>query len=59
MSVARRSLDWERMFELAIDPAKARLYRVESQPEEKDTCTMCGKMCAVKNMNKIINGIID
>ncbi|MDF9407393.1 phosphomethylpyrimidine synthase ThiC [Pelotomaculum isophthalicicum JI] len=58
MSTARRNLDWERMFELAIDPEKARLYRVESQPEEKDTCTMCGKMCAVKNMNKIINGII-
>lgn len=58
MSTARRNLDWQRMFELAIDPEKARLYRVESQPEEKDTCTMCGKMCAVKNMNKIINGII-
>ncbi|MCG9968129.1 phosphomethylpyrimidine synthase ThiC [Pelotomaculum terephthalicicum JT] len=58
MSEARRNLDWERMFKLAIDPEKARLYRVESQPEDKDTCTMCGKMCAVRNVNKVINGII-
>jgi len=58
MSEARRNLDWERMFKLAIDPEKARLYRAESQPEDKDTCTMCGKMCAVRNVNKVINGII-
>jgi phosphomethylpyrimidine synthase len=53
MSEARRNLDWQRMFDLAMDPAKARRYRAESQPEE-DTCTMCGKMCAVRNMNKVL-----
>jgi len=57
MSEARRNLDWEQMFELALDPEKARRYRAESQPENEDTCTMCGKMCAVRNMNKIINTI--
>lgn len=56
MSEARRNLDWEGMFDLAIDPEKARRYRREATPEYSDTCTMCGKMCAVRNMNKILNG---
>ncbi|OPY58906.1 MAG: Phosphomethylpyrimidine synthase [Pelotomaculum sp. PtaU1.Bin035] len=58
MSEARRDLDWERMFELALDPEKARRYRAESQPENEDTCTMCGKLCAVRNMNKVISNVI-
>ncbi len=56
MSEARRELDWESQFRLAIDSEKARRYRVESTPEHDDTCTMCGKMCAVRNMNKILRG---
>ncbi len=56
MSRARVNLDWEKMFELAIDPEKAVAYRKSSQPEENDTCTMCGKMCAVRNMNRVLKG---
>jgi len=56
MSEARRNLDWEKMFQLAMDPEKARRYREESRPENEDTCTMCGKMCAVRNMNKVLSG---
>mgnify|MGYP001239124101 CR=1 FL=1 len=56
MSKARQEIDWNRMFELAIDPEKARRYRKESTPENEDTCTMCGKMCAMRNMNKILKG---
>lgn len=56
MSEARRNLDWERQFELSIDEEKARRYRAESTPEREDTCTMCGKMCAVRNINKILRG---
>ena len=57
MSEARRNLDWEKQFELAIDGGvKARKYRGESTPEHEDTCTMCGKMCAVRNINKILRG---
>ena len=56
MSKARRNLDWEKQFELAIDPEKAKKYRSESTPEREDTCTMCGKMCAVRNVNKILRG---
>ena len=56
MSTARKDLDWERMFSLAIDEEKPRRYRAESTPEHHDTCTMCGKMCAVRNMNKVLKG---
>ena len=56
MGEARRELDWEKQFDLAIDGDKARRYRAESKPEKEDTCTMCGKMCAVRNINKILRG---
>lgn len=56
MSEARKNLDWDEMFNLAIDSEKAKRYRENSIPEEKDTCTMCGKMCAVRNTNKTLRG---
>jgi phosphomethylpyrimidine synthase len=56
MSEARKNLDWNKMFELAIDPEKAKRYRRESMPECEDSCTMCGKMCAVRNVNKVLDG---
>lgn len=58
MSLARKQLDWEKMFSLAIDPEKARRYREASKPEKEDTCSMCGNFCAVKNMNRILDGEI-
>ncbi|MCL1992181.1 MAG: phosphomethylpyrimidine synthase ThiC [Spirochaetes bacterium] len=56
MSEARVNLDWEKMIGLAIDSEKARAYRESSLPEHEDSCTMCGKMCAVRNMKKILDG---
>ena len=56
MSAARAEVDFPRMIELAMDPEKARRYRDSSKPEHEDTCTMCGKMCPMKNMKKILNG---
>ncbi len=52
MSRARADLDWEKMIKLSIDPEKARQYRESSIPEKEDTCTMCGNMCAIRNMNR-------
>lgn len=46
MSIARRDLDWQKMISLSIDPQKAREYR-STYPS--DTCSMCGRLCAVKN----------
>ena len=56
MSTARQALNWNKMFELAIDPEKAIRYRKESMPENSDSCTMCGKMCSMRTMNKIMQG---
>lgn len=56
MSAARAEVDFPRMIELAIDPEKARRYRASSKPAAEDTCTMCGEMCPMKNMKKLLNG---
>ena len=55
MAEARHKLDWEAQFKLAIDSEKPRRYRASSQPDCDEVCTMCGKMCAVRNMNKALN----
>ncbi len=56
MSTARANLDWEGMLTLAMDEEKARRYRESSKPEHEDSCTMCGKMCAVRTTNRILKG---
>ncbi len=56
MSDARRRIDWEEMFSYAIDPKKAREYFESAPPSDKHSCTMCGKMCAMRTTNKILNG---
>lgn len=54
-SWARRRVDFKRMIPLAIDPEKAKAYRESSQPEEEQTCTMCGPKCPMKTLDSILN----
>ncbi|MBQ6269727.1 MAG: phosphomethylpyrimidine synthase ThiC [Bacteroidetes bacterium] len=56
MSDARRRIEWEEMFSYAIDPEKARRYFESIPPSERHTCSMCGKMCAMRTTNKILAG---
>lgn len=56
MSDARHRIDWEEMFSLAIDGEKARKYFESTPPSDRHTCSMCGKMCAVKTTNMILDG---
>jgi len=49
MSKARRDLDWETMYQQALDPEMARKRKQESESHDEDHCTMCGNLCAVKN----------
>lgn len=56
MGKARKDLDWEKQFLLSIDPKKATDYRNASLPSCEDSCTMCGKMCSVRNMNRVMEG---
>ncbi|HUV82588.1 MAG TPA: phosphomethylpyrimidine synthase ThiC [archaeon] len=48
MARARRDLDWEKMYSLAIDPEHARAIRDSRAPEDSEACTMCGEYCALK-----------
>ena len=56
MAEARHAVDWERMFEIAVDGEKARAYFESTPPADRHTCSMCGKMCAVRTTNMILNG---
>lgn len=59
MSNARYSFDWNKQFELALDPERAREYHDESLPQEvfKEAkfCSMCGpKFCSYKISQEIV-----
>ncbi len=56
MAYARHKLDWDKMFELAVDSKKAREYYESVPPAERHSCSMCGKMCAVRTTNMILDG---
>ena len=58
MADARRALDWEAQFACALDPDTARAIRDSRKPEDdhSDTCSMCGKFCAVRSMNTALSG---
>ncbi len=56
MSEARHKVDWEEMFRYAADPDKARAYFESTPPADRHTCSMCGKMCAVRTTNLILEG---
>ncbi len=56
MADARHKVDWDEMFKYAIDPDKARAYFESTPPADRHTCSMCGKMCAVRTTNMILEG---
>lgn len=52
MDIARKERKWEKQKKLSIDPEKfEKLYR-KYTPSERDVCTMCGKYCALKIVEK-------
>jgi len=61
ISDARAQFDWEKQFELALEPARPRLYRAQavatsSQPDAhgSEFCTMCGEnFCSVRLSKKL------
>ncbi len=57
MADARHAFDWEKMFELAIDSEKPKQYLESAPPSEDESCTMCGKMCAVRTVNKALEQV--
>ena len=55
ISKAKKALDWEKVYELSVDPEKARRYResMKLSGESSDACSMCGEFCAMKRSSKI------
>ena len=54
MAYARKDLDWEKQFELAIDGSRARKIR-DSRKTESDTCSMCGDLCALRIIKEVLS----
>ncbi|WP_303236021.1 phosphomethylpyrimidine synthase [Methanosphaera cuniculi] len=48
MAHAREEFDWEKQFNLAIDPDTAREYYESQEVEDEQMCSMCGDFCALK-----------
>ena len=48
MARARASLDWEKQFNLSIDPEKARRLHRGSTEGRGESCSMCGRYCPIK-----------
>ena len=57
MSAARRRVDWDGRWECALDPERAQEILAQAPPSEDGTCTMCGKMCAARTVNRIMEGL--
>ncbi|MEM3737371.1 MAG: phosphomethylpyrimidine synthase ThiC [Candidatus Bathyarchaeia archaeon] len=47
MAEARAKLEWDKQYELSIDPARARKIR-ESRGPKAEGCSMCGEYCVFK-----------
>ena len=55
MSLARKSLDWKRQAELAIDPIAFKKFRSERATSAEDVCSMCSKYCAMKVVDEFLH----
>lgn len=56
MAEARQVVDWDRIFDASFDREKAQAYFESVPPADRHTCSMCGKMCAVRTTNLILAG---
>jgi phosphomethylpyrimidine synthase len=52
MALARKDLDWNRQFRLALDSEKAR--EIHARSRNVDTCSMCGELCSIKMMREVM-----
>lgn len=55
MSAARKAFDWDRMFELSLDPEKAKELWMRRRSHSLNVCSMCGDLCAMKMVDKLLD----
>lgn len=51
MAKARKALDWEQQFNLAVDSEYARKVHESNATCSNSVCSMCGEYCAIKMVN--------
>ena len=54
MSIARKAFDWPSMYDLSMDPARAKAYKERGAKEGAEGCSMCGELCAMKMVEKVL-----
>ena len=52
MAFARKELDWNKQFSLAIDCEKAK--KIHARSKNAETCSMCGELCSIKMMRDVL-----
>ncbi|RLE11286.1 phosphomethylpyrimidine synthase [Candidatus Aerophobetes bacterium] len=52
----RKKRNWQKQIKLSIDPELAHKIRESARPKVEDVCTMCGKFCAMKMVEKALYG---
>jgi phosphomethylpyrimidine synthase len=52
MALARKALDWDAQFALAIDPERPRRLREERAGTPDKECSMCGALCAMRQADE-------
>jgi len=52
LSLARAKRDWNEVFTYSIDREKAEEYRAAKKISTEDVCSMCGKLCSLKLIDK-------
>lgn len=52
MALARKALDWDGQFALAIDPVRPRTLREQRSGTPERECSMCGALCAMRQVDE-------
>lgn len=55
MSKARKALDWELQKKYVLDPKTFENLRNTHKPLQEDVCTMCGELCAIREIKEKTN----
>jgi phosphomethylpyrimidine synthase len=54
MARFRKNLDWEGQMSMSFNPDKVRAWRAAAPPSEKDVCSMCSDLCAIKTVERAL-----
>jgi phosphomethylpyrimidine synthase len=56
MSEARKCFDWETMLDWPLIQKRPGRFAAKVKIRERDVCSMCGDLCAMKTYNRAISG---